>query len=73
MRELPPVRVQTHRVVNLRELVARFPNAFFNEDGELIYDKKRNHYIIPEYLRFLGTWHPGFRRELYIEKLPTER
>lgn len=36
------------------EIFIRFPKSFFNERGELIYDKKENFYILPERFHELG-------------------
>lgn len=58
---------ETHRLMTPLELMAKYPKSFFNDRGELIYDKKKNKYILNNMLQFLGNWHPGFAPELYVE------
>lgn len=62
----------THRLMTLREIVLAYPDSFFNERGELIYNKKLNHYIIPTSLHWLGKYKEGFRVELYVKKASKE-
>jgi len=60
---------KTHRLMTLAELVGRYPDSFFNDEGELIYHRERNAYILPKMLKWLGKYHPGFRKELYIRRV----
>ncbi len=59
---------ETHRLLTPLEILVRYPEAFFNDLGELIYKKKENRYIVSSMLVHLGKWHSGFSDELFIEK-----
>lgn len=55
-----------NRLLTVPEIFARYPKAFFNDLGELIYVKKTNHYVIPTMLHKLGTKTKGWRGDLYL-------
>lgn len=55
-----------NRLLTMQEIFVRYPKAFFNDLGELIYIKKNNNYIIPKMFKHLGTKTKGWSGNLYL-------
>lgn len=63
------VKAEDHpvnRLLTMPEIFIRFPKAFFNDLGELVYNKKDNHYIRAEMFQDLGKKKTGWRGNLYL-------
>lgn len=61
-----------NRLLTMQEIFVRYPKAYFNELGELIYNKRRNFYVIPTCFRLLGTKTKGWRGDLYLFPFDSE-
>lgn len=55
MKDEELIEGRVDRLLTMTEIFGRFPKAYFIPNGELIYNKEMNYYILPERFHELGT------------------